>query len=448
MTGYALGIDLGTSKIALVAISYPGREILMTKSQPANAYMEFSEPWRKEQNVRLIQEVVSSMFSGVIRDIPMPLLSIGITGQMHGIIGLDKNKNPITNLVTWEDQRGNELYHNGESIIEQMSYRCGRNDFASGYGLVTLEAWRKFDMVEGIKSICTLPDYIGYNLFHLDPGRIAPSMAHSLGGFDLKTMNWDNNALAALGLDQSELPEICQECSVGENFFIDGRVVPVIQPLGDSQAAFLGATSNVNEDILLNIGTGAQLSYTVDIQDEEIWKLTKDNPDVDIRPFLDNRYLLSANSLNGGNVYASLHGFFRLFLEHMGTSVEDEILWDKMDELASKNDAPFQVTPVLNGMRSDPHTCGIISGIDTNNFTPANLIYSWLRGMAQHYRELGGDFCRSKKGDFYGSGNGVRKNPRFRKIIEEVFNRTLHIPTCREEAAMGAAVLSLDAIHP
>ena len=42
-----------------------------------------------------------------------------------------------------------------------------------------------------------------------------------------------------------------------------------------------------------------------------------------------------------------------------------------------------------------------------------------------------------------GSGNGVRKNPAFIKIVEKKFGRTLKVPLHTEEAAFGAALYGL-----
>ena len=42
-----------------------------------------------------------------------------------------------------------------------------------------------------------------------------------------------------------------------------------------------------------------------------------------------------------------------------------------------------------------------------------------------------------------GSGNGVRKNPVLREIVEEMFGAKLALAECEEEAATGAALSSM-----
>ena len=82
------------------------------------------------------------------------------------------------------------------------------------------------------------------------------SMAASLGIYDIQKGCFDTEAVERAGMDIEMLPRVTKENA------LCGRTkegVPVAVSLGDNQASFLGS---VNEEckVLLNVGTGAQLS--------------------------------------------------------------------------------------------------------------------------------------------------------------------------------------------
>lgn len=73
------------------------------------------------------------------------------------------------------------------------------------------------------------------------------------------------------------------------------------------------------------------------------------------------------------------------------------------------------------------------------NFTPSKIILGTLYGMVN---ELYGMYLSAGKPDFSklaGSGNGIRSNEALKKVIEDVFGKSLIVPEIAEEAACGAA---------
>ena len=94
-----VGIDIGTTTICVLAID-DGGNILSTKTVPNDVFLE-SKPYESIQNPERISEIVFSLL-GELEDIQ----SIGITGQMHGVLYIDENGNAVSNLATWQDSRG------------------------------------------------------------------------------------------------------------------------------------------------------------------------------------------------------------------------------------------------------------------------------------------------------------------------------------------------------
>src|SRR5512145_2431520 len=85
--GPALGIDIGTSKIAAVILD-PAGSVLAIASRPHHAALA-GPPGRFEQDPRKLYSVARE----VVRELPEPIRaqvrSIGLTGQMHGVLLVD-----------------------------------------------------------------------------------------------------------------------------------------------------------------------------------------------------------------------------------------------------------------------------------------------------------------------------------------------------------------------
>ena len=65
---------------------------------------------------------------------------IGLTGQMHGIVYVDKEGNCVSPLYTWQDARGSIYAGDQIPLTEEIRERC-QIHAASGYGLVTDIIW-------------------------------------------------------------------------------------------------------------------------------------------------------------------------------------------------------------------------------------------------------------------------------------------------------------------
>jgi sugar (pentulose or hexulose) kinase len=101
--------------------------------------------------------------------------------------------------------------------------------------------------------------------------------------------------------------------------------------------------------------------------------------------------------------------------------------------------------PFFTGTRAEPGRRAGWSNISEENFTPGNMIRALLEGMARAFRDGYGRIATatgSVCARLVGAGNGVRENPVLAGIIAEEFGLPLALPTHREEAAFGAALIA------
>lgn len=102
---YVIGVDCGTSGTKTVLFREDGTvmasaTIEYPMYQPKNGYAEQDPADWKDAMIRTIQTVVTK--SGVSKE---EIKGIGISGQMHGLVMLDKDNNVLRKSIIWCDQR-------------------------------------------------------------------------------------------------------------------------------------------------------------------------------------------------------------------------------------------------------------------------------------------------------------------------------------------------------
>lgn len=431
----ALGLDIGTTTISAVVVNMEGREIVKAYTISNGSFIETDLPWEKIQDPDKILEKAMGLLAEILeehRDIGV----IGLTGQMHGIVYLDENGKHISPLYTWQDGRGNIPAENTSagdkrSICEIMEEEYGVKAY-SGYGLVTHLYNRRNHLVpEGAAKVCTIMDYLGMRLTGRKTPLMHSSNAASLGLYDAKKGCFIAEVLQRAGADASILPEVTDDFAV----IGDHRGIPVSVAIGDNQASFLGSVENAADSILVNMGTGGQISVL-----SETYFTAKG---IEARPFVRGYYLLAGSSLCGGRAYALLEHFFRSYAEAAGVSGIDHYgVMGKILDGKSEGEK-LKVNTAFSGTREKPEKRGSVKNIGTENFTPEALIRGVLDGMAEELYKMYGRIEKGLSGArsrMIASGNGIRKNCHLQEIMSERFGMSLELATREEEAAYGASV--------
>lgn len=427
-----IGIDIGTTTISTVVAETKDQVMIEAGTVPNESYMETENEWERIQNVAVIVEKAQKVLDDLItafRDVAY----IGLTGQMHGIVYVDKNGKCVSPLYTWQDGRGNVILpEKGKSLVSWICDVCKVN-VATGYGLVTHTYNLIYHLVpEDAVYLCTISDYLGMVLTERKAPLLHVSNASSLGFFDIIKGRFMEEELKKIGVDTGILPEVTDEIQILGSY----KGIPVGIGIGDNQASFLGSVGVQEGGILLNMGTGGQISVLSDTYFSM--------KGIETRPFINGKYLLVGASLCGGRAYAVLEKFFRSYAEAAGAGNGCQYeLMAKLGAEGERKDDGMRVDTTFNGTRTNPLKRGSIFNISEDNFTPSGIIYGVLEGMA---RELYDMFEKIKDETgieaklLVASGNGLRKNELLCKICSRMFGTELVLAPCKEEAAMGAAL--------
>ena len=243
-----LGVDIGTSSIAAVVIDYRGTP-LKTLTAPNPSPSDPTPDGRHEQDADAILEAVNALVAAgeaFVRESKLKLVDIGWTGQMHGLVAVNRSLDAITPFVTWRDRR------------------CAPP--ALGVGI--LEDWRR-RKVRGICRALTIPGYV---------------IARRTGSCIVdETFRSSMGPPARLERFAKWLPEIDNA-----------------RMLGDNQAGVYAALKVCPGAAVVNLGTSGQFSHVVESCPKSV------DPRMSVRPFPGGRALLCRASHVGGAALARL----------------------------------------------------------------------------------------------------------------------------------------------
>lgn len=433
-----IGVDIGTTTICGVLIDADSGILLTSKTLPNTAVLTSSNIFENKQDpdqiLSICKEIIDS-FLGENKEIS----SIGITGQMHGIVYTDGDGFAVSPLYTWQDERGNQIYKDDLSYAQYLTQKTGIQ-MATGFGLTT----HFYNLVnqlipETAVTFCTIPDFIAMSLTNEKQPLLHPSMAASLGLYDLQNNCFNKNALTELGIQEDFLPSIAaSECILGTT----KEQIPVAISFGDNQASYLGSV-NHESNLLVNVGTGSQISVCC----EEITSFSQS----EYRPYINKLYLMAGSPLCGGYSYALLKNFFEETLQMFKTTTE-EAIYESMNKAATEiydSTENLIIDTRFNGTRVNASLTGSIKNLTANTLHPAHLILGVLQGICNELYDFFKEFPDELKKSplLIGSGNGIRMNTLLQKVFCDTFNMSLKIPMYSEEAAYGSALFSLYAMR-
>lgn len=421
-----LGLDIGTTTICgLLLDSMDGRVVSVdTHDNPAT--IRGREPWESLQDAdaalaaarRIVENATAAH-----RDVA----AVGVAGQMHGILYVDRVGNAVSPLYTWQDSRGDLPYEEG-TYASFLSAAIGL-PVSTGMGAVTHFFNAKNSLVpKNAAALCTIGDYIAMKLANATAPVMDATSAASLGGFDTENLSF------APPVDSPLLPEVRTDYPViGEA----KAGIPVFPSLGDNQASFLGSVADPERQALVNVGTGSQISLFV-----PSYRPIKG---IDLRPLPFGGYIGVGAGLCGGRAYAALRSFFQKTVQLM-TGRNEAVPWEALNQMRpAPGTEPLRVDTRFSGTRVSAGIRGSITNIGLSNFTPEHLAAGVRSGIVAELKGFFECFDPAEKdgvATLVGAGNAIRLGEPLRRAFEDRFGVPLRVPRHREETSFGAALVA------
>ncbi len=426
-----VGLDIGTTTISGAVVSLTDKKSIDFYTTANGSTISDEAPDFSHQDADYIYARAEEILSDIKSKYPN-IRAIGITGQMHGVLYTDATGNAVSPFMIWQDKRADRKADGDMTYCDMIKELTGEK-VAVGYGLATHYYNTQNGLVpKDAEYICNITDYLAMKLTGNSEPVMHSSIAASIGFFDIKTGTFKADKISQLKMDSVKLPCVTDDFEIyGEH-----EGIPVAVGIGDNQASFLGSVDDLDNSILVNIGTGSQISTTTT-------DCKRDNPELEIRPLYRGMNLLCGSAISGGASYAMLEKFFRAFMAN--ATGNDEPQYDTVNKLAidgyNKKVTPLNITTYFKGRRTNPNATGSITDITDKNFTPEQMVLGFIYGMCRELYDFLGDKSKSKT-SIIASGNAVQKNPVFRWVLSDMFGMPVKLSQSKEEASIGAALFA------
>ena len=268
---YVLGVDLGTSGTKTVLFDQEGHGICSCTVeypmyQPQNGWAEQDPQDWANAAVTTIRTVLEK--SGVDRE---DVVSLGISGQMHGLVMLDEQGQVLRRSIIWCDQRT-------QAECDEIHARVGRekliaitaNPALTGFTLSKVLWVRNHEpeIYAKCRHILLPKDYVRYVL----TGDYATEVSDASGMqmLDVPNRCWSDELLGILDIDRSLLAKVYESCEVTGHISEQAAALTGLSPktlvvggAGDNAAAAVGTGVVEDGRAFTTIGTsGVVFAHT------------------------------------------------------------------------------------------------------------------------------------------------------------------------------------------
>jgi xylulokinase len=445
--GALIGIDLGTSGLKGLLVT-PGGEVL-AQAQASYPLLTERPGWseqRPEDWWVAAQEVLGGL-AAQARRLGREPLGLGLSGQMHGAVVLDRKLSPLRPAMLWNDSRSEQQCRWIEQRVgkERLREICG-NPALVGFQAPKL-LWlrdREPTTYAAIRKVVLPKDYLRLQL----SGELATDVSDASGTLllDLAARTWSAELLELLELPVDWLPAVLESPEVAGYLSAEAAGatglpagLPIVAGAGDNAAAALGCGVVEEGQGLLSLGTSGVL-FTPTPQ-------LRTDPSGAIHAMchaVPGSYHLMGVTLSAG-------GSLRWFRERWA----GESSYAELDQLAAGVEpgaAGVRFLPYLTGERSphrDPRIRGAFLGLSLAHGR-AELTRAVLEGVAFSLWEvaLAMEALGGKPQSLRGSGGGL-DSALWRQILAAVLETPIE-RSGSEGPALGAAVLASvgAAVHP
>lgn len=263
-----LGIDIGTSSIKAMLLDTEKGVIAVRAKEygvdiPQKDYAEQSpQVWWSSlvETLSWLRENHKETYRRVA--------AVGYSGQMHGLVLIGENGNPVRPAILWLDQRaGKQLADIRGSITDEEMGSIFCNRVSSGFAFPSL-LWVKEkepEVFAKVTSILCPKDYLRLKM----TGKVGAEVvdASSTGMFATAKRDWAWEIIDRFHLPRKIFPPVFESGDIAgtiskscaeETGLPAG--IPVIFGAGDQPAQSIGNGVIQEGEMICNIGTGGQIS--------------------------------------------------------------------------------------------------------------------------------------------------------------------------------------------
>lgn len=436
-----LGLDVGTSATKAILINETGDVLASAVGahEPSSPAVGFSEQDARDWWRSTVDALAAvTQHAGVS---PASIDAIGPTGQMHGLVTLDRTRTPIRPAILWNDQRSAPQCEAFEASfgVEQLIEETG-NRMLPGFTAPKL-LWLREHEPEAYARIAhvLLPkDYIRFKL----SGTLSTDVSDASGTsvFACGRREWSDLMLEALNLPRSWWPEAHESPTVTAHVSAEAAQqtglsegTPIVAGAGDQAASAVGMGLVAPGVAGVTLGTSGVVFAASDT-----WRTT---PDGSLHAFCH----AVPNTWHVMGVMLAAAGSYQWFNDAIAPDLSTPAALDQLAAATPLGAEGLFFLPYLSGERTphpDPNARGCFIGLTTRHHR-GHLARAVLEGVAHALREaldlvrgLGLPVEHARL-----SGGGA-KSLLWSQLIADTLDIPLAKVTSTEGTAYGAALLA------
>lgn len=431
---YYIGLDLGTSGIKAVVFDKLGNVVKSFLEEydiisPKNGYAE------EDPNIWLEKTILVLNKIGQL-DIKNEIKGIGISGQMHGLVLLDKDDNVLRNSIIWCDNRTDkERAYLEDTLGNEYLKEITGNVAMAPFTLCKL-LWVKNNepkIFDRIAKAMLPKDYINYILTKSFTAEY--SDASGMQMLNIRKKEFSNELLDKLGIDINILPRLIKSYDI--NGYLTKEMeektglsnVFVVGGAGDQACGALGNGIIKSSDASIVLGSSGVVYSPID----ELYVSNNGEIQTFITADADKYHVMGVTNGCGTS------------LKWLRDNITN-ISYDAMMLLASESKCGSNgviYLPYLMGERTpilDSSATGLFIGI-RNNTEKKDIIRAVIEGVGYSIKDCF-NLIPGKKNKVLISGGGA-KSSLYREIIASMIDNEVVQIKQDEGPALGAAILAM-----
>ncbi|MFC6645794.1 xylulokinase [Granulicella cerasi] len=436
-----LGIDCGTQGTKALLVNEKGESL--GRGYAKHELVERSNGAREQQPewwVAALKIAVRDALQSA--STTEPVLALGVSGQQHGLVVLDENKQVIRPAKLWNDT---ETAPQNSAIIERLG---GKDAFFARFGIVPLTGYtvskllwlaeKEPENFARVRHILLPHEYLNFWL----TGELRAEFGDASGTafFDVRKREWTREVLDAIdgGTGQlfAALPELVNSDGIVGKLRPEVAAELGLSPEcvvssggGDNMMGAIG-TGNVREGVVtLSLGTSSTV-YSFSTH-------PANDPTGNVAPFCSSSggWLPLVCTMNATNVVT---GTVQLLGKHV-TDIDASL--DKTEPGADG----LVFLPYLNGERTPdlPDARGSLHGISSTNFTPDHMIRAAVEGVSFGILSGLDLVLEGRQAETIQVIGGGARSRAWRQLLADASGATIQVPEEEESGCLGAAIQAI-----
>lgn len=415
-----LAVDLGTSATKVVAIDAQARVIASTERRYPMRTSGVEATHDPQQVLAAALDALRELASDDVR-------AIALTGAMHSIMGLDASLNPITESLSWADNRAIEQTERLRGTAEGRALHQATGAPIHSFTPLMKLAWFHENGVRAAKW-CEIKDFVH---LHLTGELINEhSSGSGTGLMNIHTLQWHEPSLEFAGVTADQLPPLVEPTHATPlKADIPGLRpgIPVVVGGGDGPLGNLGVGAATPGSGAISLGTSGAL------------RVAQQGPGVDeeCRTFsyaIGEGLWVRGGAISNGGVVAQWAS------ETFGVPVGDLLA-----QAAEVDSDGLVALPYLLGERApwwDPTAHAALLGLRREH-TPQQITKALVEGVCQ---QLALVLDAVPHVDSLRITGGAFRAPIWAQTLASALGMPLHLTEDTGGSAVGAALLAWRAL--